>query len=87
MSYPLHRSLFSADRAPAAVRVLRSHEAALVLCFLQENFKAGNYTPVLANDRLVGQLADFLETWGVSGSDDEGDLAALGLSYTERAAR
>jgi len=67
--------------------VLRSHEAPLVLCFLQENFKAGNYTPALATDKLVGQLADFLETWDVSGSDDEGDLTALELSFTERAAK
>ncbi|WP_223649540.1 DUF3375 family protein [Hymenobacter psoromatis] len=87
MSYPLYRGLFSADRAPAAVRVLRSHEAALVLCFLQENFKAGSYAPVRANDWLAGQLADFLETWDVRGDDDAGDLPTLGLSWAERAAR
>jgi len=87
MPYPLYRNLFSADRAPAAIRVLRSREAPLVLCFLQENFKASNYAPALATDKLVGQLADFLETWDVSGGDDEGDLTALGLSFTERAAK
>jgi len=86
-SYPDYRHLFSAEHAPASIRVLRSHEAPLVLCFLQENFKAGSYAPTVSNDRLVGQLADFLETHNLSGDSEEGDLAALGLSWAERAVR
>ncbi|WP_375418689.1 DUF3375 family protein [uncultured Hymenobacter sp.] len=87
MSYPLYRSLFSADRAPAAVRVLRSRSAPLVLCFLQEMFKAGSYTPVLANDKLTSQLADFLETQGLTGQEEEGDLSGLGISFEDQAPR
>ena len=86
-AYPDYRHLFSAERAPTTIRVLRSHEAPLVLCFLQENFKVGSYAPTLFNDKLVGQLADFLETWNVCGGNDEGDLTALGMSWAEQAAR
>ncbi len=84
MSFLLYRNLFAAERAPASVRVLRSHNAPLVLCFLQENFKGSPYTSVLANDQLIGRLADFLETCGFS---EEGDLALLGLTFEERAAK
>jgi hypothetical protein len=86
-AYPDYRHLFSAERASASIRVLRGHEAPLVLCFLQENFKAGSYAPTLSNDKLVGQLADFLETHNLSGDGDEGDLGGLGLSWAERATR
>ncbi len=86
-AYPDYRRLFSAEHAPASIRVLRGHEAPLVLCFLQEHFKGGSYAPTVSNDRLVGQLADFLETHDLSGLSDEGDLAVLGLSWAERAAR
>lgn len=84
MPYPLYRNLFSAERAPASIRVLRSRHAALVLSFLQESFKEGSYTPVLANERLAGLLVDFLEQWE---PEEEGDLSTLGQPAEERAAK
>lgn len=85
MSYQLYRSLFHPERTPVAIRVLRSHNAPLVLCFLQESFKSSSYAPVLASDKLTGRLADFLETWGHE--EDEGDLSQLGTSTEERAVK
>ena len=85
MLYQRYRELFSFDRPRTPIRLLRSRNAALVLCFLQESFKTGNYSPVLAGDQLVSLLADFLETH--QASDDEGDLTALGLPYEDQAAQ
>jgi len=42
---PAYRRFFSAEHTLATVRVLRSHEAPLVLRFLQKNFKASGYVP------------------------------------------
>ena len=85
-AYPRYRALFAADHAPVSIRVLRSRSAPLVLCFLQESFKKGSSAPVLAGEKLTGLLADFLETWEPD-TDDEGNLATLGIPAEERAAR
>ncbi|WP_020594771.1 hypothetical protein [Spirosoma panaciterrae] len=42
---------------------MRSRNPTLILCFLQEAFKAEQYSPTLSHERLAGHLADFLETW------------------------
>ena len=86
MNYPRYQSFFAADRTPVPIRVLRSRNPALVLCFLQEAFKADNYTPILTNERLVGSLADFLETWGDADEDDS-DLTSVVMSFEEKAAK
>ncbi|TVT41854.1 DUF3375 domain-containing protein [Hymenobacter setariae] len=83
--YPRYRALFSPDRPAVFVRLLRSRNAALVLCFLQESFKAGSYAPVLSGEKLNGLLADFLEV--NQAGDEEGDLTILGLPYEDQAAQ
>ena len=85
MLYQHYRQLFSFERPRPPIRLLRSRNAALVLCFLQESFKGGSYAPVLAGDKLTTQLADFLETH--QAGDAEGDLSTLGLPYEEQAAQ
>ena len=85
MLYPRYRTLFSPDRPAAPMRLLRSRNAPLVLCFLQESFKTGNYAPVVSGDKLTDLLANFLETWQTG--DDEGDLPTLGLPYEDQAAQ
>lgn len=85
MLYPRYRALFSPDRPAVPMRLLRSRQAPLVLCFLQESFKMGSYSPVLAGDRLAGQLAEFLDTW--EAGDEEADLTTLGLPSEDRAAK
>jgi hypothetical protein len=55
-----------------------------VLCFLQQSFKTGDYSPVLSTEKLAGNLALFLEDEQVA--DAEGDLSTLGLSCEEQAA-
>lgn len=84
MNYTRYRTLFSPDRPAVFVRLLRSRNAALVLCFLQESFKAASYSPELAGEKLAYLLAEFLENNQVS--DDDGDLATLGLPYEDQAA-
>lgn len=42
MSYPLYRSLFSADRTPATMQVPRSHGTVLVPYFLQNGWDRKN---------------------------------------------
>lgn len=86
MPYVDYRKLFSPERPSAAVRLLRSQNAPLVLCFLQQSFKAGNYSPVLASEELARDLAEFLET-EQAGDAEEGDLTTLGLPYDEQAAQ
>jgi hypothetical protein len=83
MHYQRYRTLFSPDRPAIAIRLLRSRNAALVLCFLQESFKAGSYSPVLAGGQLINLLAEFLEN--NQASDDEGELTNLGLPYEDQA--
>lgn len=90
MKYLRYQAFFNADRTgaperPVPIKVLRSRNPALVLCFLQETFKGESYQPTISNERLVGALAGFLETWG--DPDDEVDLQTTLLSYDERAAR
>ncbi|WP_151087275.1 DUF3375 family protein [Hymenobacter baengnokdamensis] len=83
MKYPFYRTLFSPDRPAVFVRLMRSHNAPLVLCFLQESFKEGNYSPVISGEKLAGMLIDFLDTNQVSA--EEGELTTLGLPYEEQA--
>ncbi|HEX8505936.1 MAG TPA: DUF3375 family protein, partial [Hymenobacter sp.] len=85
MLYQRYRNLFSLDRPFVAIRLLRSQNAPLVLCFLRQSFKTGNYSPVLASDKLVGLLAGFLED--EQANDAEGDLTTLGLPYEDQAAQ
>ncbi len=84
MNYPRYQAFFNAERT-VPIRVLRSRNPALVLCFLHEAFKADHYAPVLTNERLVAGLADFLETWGAA--DDETDLSSVVASYDDKAVR
>ena len=62
MLFLRYRALFNPDRPAVFVRLLRSRNAALVLCFLQESFKAVGYAPEISGEKLVGLLADFLDT-------------------------
>ncbi|QMW03205.1 DUF3375 family protein [Spirosoma foliorum] len=84
MNYPRYQSFFNADWTPIPIKVLRSRNPALVLCFLQEAFKADNYSPALTNERLVGNLADFLEIWGDA---DDDSLISVMMSYDEKATK
>ncbi len=83
--YSRYRALFSSERPAVFVRLLRSRNAPLVLCFLQESYKAGSYTPEVSGEKLNGLLADFLEEH--QAGDEEGDLTTLGLPYEDQAAQ
>ncbi|RCR71470.1 DUF3375 domain-containing protein [Larkinella punicea] len=85
MLYPKYQAFFNPERTPVPLKVLRARTAPLILSFLQENFKNTDYTPALTNERLVNNLADFLETWNTR--DDEGDLASAVLGFDDRAAK
>ena len=81
MAYPDYKKLFNSDNS--SIKVLRARNAPLILCFLQESFKAKDYTPTIPNEKLVGLLADFLENWQIG--EEEGDLVGLTLSVEEKA--
>lgn len=87
MNYPRYQAFFSVDRVPVPIKVLRSRNPALVLCFLQEAFKAEQYSPTLAHERLTGNLADFLETWIATDDEfaEESGLASVVMGVEEKA--
>ena len=81
MTYTDYKKLFNSENP--SIKVLRARNAPLILCFLQKSFKAKDYTPTIANEKLVGLLADFLESWQIG--EDEDDLAGFILSGEEKA--
>ncbi len=84
MPYPEYKKLFQTESNTIAIKILRARNTALILCFLQESFKAKNYSPTISSDILINQLVDFLENWGVS---DEEDLATNTLNIEDKAAK
>lgn len=90
-SYPRYRALFDSARPvvptqfTVPIKVLKRQQAPLILCFLRESFKTGDYSPVLPGEKIVGQLTSFLETW--EPEEDEEGVLTLGLPCEERAAR
>lgn len=83
MLYPQYQVFFHPERGAAALRVLRARSAPLILCFLQQSFKAATYAPVISNDSLTAQLADFLQEWNVAA--EEADVADPGVVPEEKA--
>ena len=48
-TYPDYQAFFHPERGAAALRVLRARNAPLILCFLQQSFKAETYHPVISH--------------------------------------
>ncbi|TGE23864.1 DUF3375 family protein [Hymenobacter aquaticus] len=84
-TYPDYQAFFHPERGAASLRVLRARNAALILCFLQQSFKAETYNPVISHAVLLAQLTDFLQDWNITG--EEGDVAALSAAPEEKAAK
>ncbi|MBN8823355.1 MULTISPECIES: DUF3375 family protein [unclassified Spirosoma] len=87
VNYAGYQAFFNAERVPVPIKVLRSRNPALVLCFLQEAFKADHYSPTLTHERLTVNLADFLETWLATDDElpEEGSLASVVMGVEEKA--
>ncbi len=67
------------------LKLLRTKRASLILCFLQAAFKSTDYITTLSNEKLIGNLADFLEDEQIG--EEEGDLKGLMMSYEDKATK
>jgi Protein of unknown function (DUF3375) len=67
------------------LKLLRANNAPLILCFLQMTFKAKEYTNTISNEKLVGSLADFLESEGIG--DEEGDISFFTTNYDDKSTK
>jgi len=67
------------------VKVFRSRNPALLLCFLQESFRDSDDTTTLSNYVLTDKLADFMETWASAG--EETDLSGAAMTPEEKATK
>jgi len=66
------------------VKMLRSNNAALIISFLQNQFRETNEQPI-SNSILVQKLADYLDELNYQDEEDEMDLSSLNLDSVDRA--
>lgn len=86
MSFLKYQSFFSTEKPLIPIKVLRARNVALILSFLQENFKENNnYSPSISNEVLVFKLIDFLDTWSIG--EVEGDISEFGMSFEDKAVK
>jgi len=66
------------------VKMLRSNNAALIISFLQSQFRETNEQPI-SNSILIQKLADYLDELNYQDEEDEMDLSSLNLDSVDRA--
>jgi hypothetical protein len=66
------------------VKMLRSNNAALIISFLQSQFRETNEQPI-SNSILTQKLADYLDELNYQDEEDEMDLSSLNLDSVDRA--
>ena len=66
------------------IKMLRSNNAALIISFLQSQFRETNEQPI-SNSLLIQKLADYLDELNYQDEGDEMDLSSLNLDSVDRA--